>query len=218
MRSHNGEATLLLVRHGETEWNITSRIQGYLDSPLSALGSEQGRRVAEHLSRLEIKAVYASDVGRATVTADLIARHHGLTVQQLPALRERCYGDFEGHTLEELTQQNEAAVKTWLADRQRFAPPNGETQPQLAARVMAALYEIAGKHLGELVAVATHGGPIKSALLEIMQAPITAWNRTWVSNGSITILRGTPELLRIACYNDTCHLDSTLVRPTGIEN
>ncbi len=218
MRSHSGEATLLLIRHGETEWNITGRIQGYRDSALSALGREQGRRVAERLSNLRLAAVYASDAGRATVTADLIARHHGLIVQQLPALRERCYGDFEGHTLEELSRQNEALVKTWLADRQQLAPPNGETQPEMAARVMAALYEIAGKHLGELVAVATHGGPIKSALLAILQAPISAWHHTWVSNGSITTLRGTQELLRVACYNDTCHLDSTLIKPAGIEN
>lgn len=218
MRARGGEATLILVRHGETEWNLSGRIQGHLDSPLTALGSEQGRRVTERLSGFKIGAVYASDVGRATVTAELIATPHGLTVTQVGALRERCYGDFEGRTLQELSQHDAATVKTWLADRQQLAPPHGETQPQMAERVVTALREIAGKHLGEMVAVATHGGPIKSAVFSILQAPLSAWDRTWVSNGSITILRGKPELLRVACYNDTCHLDSTFVRAKGIED
>ncbi len=71
---------------------------------------------------------------------------------------------------------------------------------------MKALSEIISRHPGTTVVVSTHGGPIKSAVFAVLEIPVTSWDRTWVANGSITVLRGTPDSLRIATYNDTCHL------------
>ena len=94
--------TLILVRHGETEWNLAGRIQGHTDSRLTERGREEGRRVAERLANLEVAAVYASDLGRARETGEIIAAPHGLSVQTAPDLRERCYGEFEGKTLAQI--------------------------------------------------------------------------------------------------------------------
>jgi probable phosphoglycerate mutase len=210
--------TLILVRHGETEWNLAGRIQGRLDSQLTPLGVEQGKRAAERLARLPIAAVYASDTGRARHTGELLATPHGLAVRVNEDLRERCYGDFEGLTLEELRQRDADAVARWLADRQRLAPPGGETQPDLSRRVMAALHSIAADHSGDAVAVAAHGGPIKSALFAILAIPIDSWDHTWVTNGSITILRAVGAQLKLAAYNDTCHLDFEISPTRGVEN
>jgi len=200
---------LILVRHGETQWNLEGRIQGQSDSQLTSRGAAEGRRAAERLAGLKLAAVYASDSGRARETADLIAAPHRLDVITKPELRERCYGEFEGKTGPEIRETDAEALQTWLSDRQRVAPPGGETQAELSERVMRALREIAGAHPGETVAVATHGGPIKSAVFAILDIPIDSWNRTWIANGSVTVLRGTPEELRVASFNDTSHLDQT---------
>jgi len=211
-------ATLVLVRHGETAWNVAGRIQGHSDSGLTSLGREQGRRTAERLAGLDISTVYASDLGRARETGEMIAVPHGLDVKTVQGLRERCYGALGGRTGEEIRGETPEVFERWLGDRQRLAPPGGETQQELSERVLGALREIAGAHPGETVVVATHGGPIKSALFAVLAIPIGSWDRTWVSNGSLTVLRGNRRELKVACFNDTAHLDFSMVRGPAIED
>jgi broad specificity phosphatase PhoE len=210
---------VILARHGETEWNLSGRIQGYGDSPLTPLGGEQSRRVAERVASMKISAVYASSSGRARDMGELIAAQHGLPVTLVEDLRERCYGCYEGLTLAEIREKDGAALAKWLShpNREQLAPPGGETQAEMSQRVMAAVRDITARHPGETVAVATHGGPIKSIVFAILDIPTTAWDRTWVTNGSLTTIRGTPDDLRVACFNDTCHLDSVATRPRSIE-
>ncbi len=83
---------------------------------------------------------------------------------------------------------------------------------------MNALREIMAAHPGRTVAVSTHGGPIKSAIYEILRIPSSLWRLTWIENGSITVLRGTPDSVRVATFNDTCHLEATTAaRPDDVE-
>ena len=207
MNDEQQRTTLILVRHGETEWNVERRVQGQIDSPLTARGRAQARRAAERLAETNVRAVYSSDAGRARETAELVAVPHGLTVAVRPALRERSYGILEGKTIEQVAREDTGWLEAWLADRLRLAPPEGETQPELSQRVMSALHDIGAAHAGEQVVVSTHGGPMKSAVFDILQVPISSWDRTWIPNGSITVLVGTPERLLVAAFNDTCHLD-----------
>jgi broad specificity phosphatase PhoE len=207
MNDEPQRTTLILVRHGETQWNVERRVQGQFDAPLTVRGRAQARRTAERLAALSVRAVYSSDSGRARETAELIAAPHELTVALRPALRERSYGVLEGKTMEEAAGDDTGWLEAWRADRLRLAPPEGETQPELARRVMSALHEIAAAHAGERVVVSTHGGPIKSAVFDILQVPVSSWDRTWIPNGSITVLVGNPERLLVVAFNDTCHLD-----------
>jgi len=218
MEQDKDRTTLILVRHGETEWNVAGRIQGHSDSRLTARGAEQGRRAAERLAGLDISTVYASDLGRARETGEIIAAPHGLAVKTVQGLRERCYGAFEGRTAEEIRGETPDVFERWLGDRQGLAPPEGETQHELSERVMGALGEIAGAHPGETVVVATHGGPIKSAVFAVLEIPIESWDRAWVSNGSVTILKGDQGELKVACFNDTSHLDVEAARREGVED
>jgi broad specificity phosphatase PhoE len=218
MEQAQDRTTLILVRHGETEWNLSGRIQGHLDSRLTESGREHAQRAAARLAGLRIAAVYASDLGRARETGEIIAAPHGLEVRTMRELRERNYGRFEGMNREEIEVAEPGAFETWLADRQRLAPPAGETQLELSDRVMRAVREIVGTHPGDTVVVAGHGGPIKSAFFAVLEIPIDSWDRTWVSNGSVTILRGTPSELRVACFNDTSHLDGAIAPTRGVEN
>jgi broad specificity phosphatase PhoE len=206
MNDEQQRTTLILVRHGETEWNVERRVQGQVDSQLTARGRAQARRAAERLAEMNVRAVYSSDAGRARETAELIAAPHGLTIALRPALRERSYGILEGKTMEEAAREDTGWLDAWLADRLRLAPPEGETQPELSQRVMSALRDIVAAHAGEHVVVSTHGGPMKSAVFDILQIPISSWDRTWIPNGSITVLRGTADRMQVAAFNDTCHL------------
>jgi broad specificity phosphatase PhoE len=212
------DATLILVRHGETAWNREGRWQGQHDPSLTEVGREQGRRIAQRLAGVEVSAVYSSDLSRARETAELVAASHGLQVRLREELRERSFGVLEGKTPEEAARSEGVWFLTWQADHLRQAPPAGESQPAMCERVMAALYQIAEAHPGERVVVVTHGGPIKSAIFHLLSIPLGLWRLAWVSNGSITTLRGTPDVMRVATLNDTCHLEMGLPSSDGTED
>jgi broad specificity phosphatase PhoE len=201
----NQDTTLILIRHGETTWNVEGRVQGHRNAPLSERGRQQAQHLAQHLAKAKIQAVYSSDSSRALETANLIAAVHRLQVFPSEELRERNYGVIEGKTLTEAARTQGTWFLTWQENRHN-APPAGESQQQMCERIMHALRTIAAAHPGQTVVVSTHGGPVKSAVYEILRIPLALWRLTWIANGSITILCGIPDLMRVACFNDTCHL------------
>jgi broad specificity phosphatase PhoE len=137
--------TLLLVRHGETDWNAAGRLQGHTDRPLNEYGRRQARELAERLTGERIAAVYTSDLARARETAEIIAAPLDLEVVLEPGLREKNWGNWEG-----LTADERASVE--------YA---GESTEAHRARVLDALNRIAEAHPGERVVVVTHGGSLR---------------------------------------------------------
>jgi probable phosphoglycerate mutase len=137
--------TLLLVRHGETDWNAEGRLQGHTDRPLNDHGRRQAAALAERLADDEIDAVYASDLARARETAEILAGRLGLPVVTDPDLRERNWGNWEGLTGTE-------------RDRVDYV---GEDREAHGARVIQAVRRIAEHHPGERVVVVTHGGSLR---------------------------------------------------------
>ena len=144
-------ATLLLARHGETDWNRDGRWQGWADPPLNDLGRAQAAALAEQLRTTPFDAVYSSDLRRAHETAEILAAPHGVPIVVDPALREIDVGSWSGLTRAEI------AVRFPNGDR-----PDGETHEQHAARVRAAVTRIARDHPGGRVLVVGHGGTIRS--------------------------------------------------------
>lgn len=154
---------IFLARHGETEWNRVGRWQGKTDIPLSDVGRTQAHALRERMRGRGIARVYASDLGRARETADIVAAALGLTPVTLDErLRERGFGCFEGLTRAECELHHPAAWARYLADR-RSTPPDAEPQAQVVARMIAALTEIAtaAPQDGAVLAV-SHGGAIRS--------------------------------------------------------
>jgi broad specificity phosphatase PhoE len=144
--------TLLLVRHGETDWNAAGRLQGHTDRPLNEHGRRQSRRLAERLEGDGIAAIYASDLARARETAEIVGERLRLTVAVDPDLREKNWGTWEGLTSEERLHVE-------------FA---GETTEEHRERVLRAVRRIAERHPGERVLVVTHGGSLRR-----LQAAVT---------------------------------------------
>jgi broad specificity phosphatase PhoE len=151
---------ILLVRHGETEWNRLHRWQGHTDTPLNDTGRAQARELAHTLAGERVDAVYSSDLSRASETAAAIAGEHGLAVLVDPDLREIDVGGREGLTREEVEQ--------------RFPDGgwNGETREEHAARVLRALHRIADRHPDGRVVVVGHGGTLRRAQEAALVEPL----------------------------------------------
>jgi broad specificity phosphatase PhoE len=154
-------ATLLLVRHGETDWNATHRWQGFTGPRLNDLGRQQARQLADRLDGKQIDSIYSSDSIRAVETARIVADRFGVEVRQDPRLREVNFGEWEGLTREEINERYAGAFSEWDTCK-LAAPTGGETDREMADRVLDAVCEIARNHVTERTLVVTSGGPIRA--------------------------------------------------------
>jgi broad specificity phosphatase PhoE len=143
--------TLLVARHGETDWNRHGRWQGWADPPLNDTGRAQARRLADELRDIAFDAVYSSDLRRAVETAEILAAPHGKPVVSDEGLREIDVGSWSGLTRAEIAERFPGGER-----------PDGETHEQHAERVRVAVMRIARAHLGERILLVTHGGTIRS--------------------------------------------------------
>jgi probable phosphoglycerate mutase len=148
---------ILLVRHGETDWNRDRRMQGHSDQPLNDTGRGQARALADELAKEPLEAVYSSDLSRAQETARIVADAHGLQVTTLPDLRERHFGTWEGLSDAEIQERFPEQIASG-------ALGDGETREEMDRRVLEALQQIAREHPGSTVLVVSHGGPLRSVL------------------------------------------------------
>jgi 2,3-bisphosphoglycerate-dependent phosphoglycerate mutase len=157
--------TLILVRHGETDWNRDGRWQGQADAPLNERGREQARALAEQLAGEPVDAVYSSDLSRARETAEIIAaRLDREPVEVDPRLREVNVGGWSGLTMAEIEARYPAEVALWRTGDPAHAFAGGETYAAMGERVVDALAEIASRHPDDNVVVVLHGGSIRGAL------------------------------------------------------
>ena len=207
---------IIAIRHGETDWNVDTRIQGQLDIPLSATGRRQAERLAEALSDEPLTAIYASDLLRAWETAEYLGRAQGLQVTREQALRERSFGHFEGKTFAEIEVQLPEQSLRWRKRDPEFAPLGGESLLALHSRVVDAAARLAAQHPGELIALVGHGGVMdvlyRAATRLDIQAP-----RTWkLGNAAINRLLWTPEGFTLVGWADTQHLDDAVLDDTSV--
>lgn len=156
---------LVLVRHGETDWNVEGRYQGQADPPLNERGKAQARQVAEALRPIGIDVIYSSPLRRAWQTAEIIAQTLGVPLFAEPRLMEIHQGDWQGRLRAEIAAKYPELFQRWLTDPWHVTPPGGESLQQVQARVYAAVDEILARHRGQTVALVTHRIPI--ALLKV---------------------------------------------------
>jgi broad specificity phosphatase PhoE len=150
--------TLILVRHGETDWNAQHRWQGHSDTSLNDAGRGQAHRLAEGLPRVD--ALYSSDLARARETAEIIAGTMGIEVRFDERLRERGFGSWEGLTMDEIESAYPEDKRRWLAGSGAGAL-DAEPFDAFAARVGSFVEDVGRAHAGEEVLVVAHGGTIR---------------------------------------------------------
>ena len=196
---------LILVRHGETEWNAQRRYQGQTDVPLSALGIQQAELIAERLATLKIDAVYASDLIRAWETAQIIAEKCGLNVLSEPCLRELKFGVLEGLTFDEAQAQYPGMIAAWQEDFNN-APEGAETIDLFNTRIVSLLEDLKQKHDEQVVLLVAHGG----SLSEILRVALSlSRQKRWyleMENASLSEVLIAEDYVSLKRLNDTCHL------------
>ena len=184
------------VRHGETAWNKSRIFQGHTDIPLNETGIEQVKRSAEYLADKKIEAVYSSDLTRAVQTGDIIARLHNLQLIKDSRLREINFGKWEGLNFNEISEKYKEDLDAWVNDIINTRPTEGGMVKEVLRDLLSFLNDVVLLGYSE-VAVATHGGAIKTLIWHARGGQVELWEQE-VSLGSITILDYEHNSSRIA--------------------
>lgn len=163
---------IYLLRHGEVEGASTRRFIGHLDVPLSAEGERQCAAQAERLRATGLTAVFSSDLGRSRRSAEIIGAPHGLRPTIVPALREMDMGRWDGLTATQIKEREPAAFADWMSRIGEFPFPEGESVPDLLARVAPAFDAIVAGHAGRPIAIVAHGGPNRALLCRMLGLPL----------------------------------------------
>ena len=204
----NTSTRILAIRHGETAWNVDTRIQGHLDIPLNDTGRWQAERVAQAVASHDtVHAVYSSDLRRAHDTARAIAGATRAPLQTHTGLRERGFGRFEGKTYAEVAELWPEDSEHWRRRTPDWSPEGGESLLQVRERIARTLGELAERHAGEQIVLVAHGGVMdqlyRLATGQDLQAP-----RTWqLGNAAINRLLWSGQGLSLIGWSDTTHLD-----------
>jgi 2,3-bisphosphoglycerate-dependent phosphoglycerate mutase len=202
---------VLAIRHGETAWNVATRIQGKLDIGLNDAGRKQAQRLGAALgmnqAREPIAAIYSSDLWRAYDTALSISQAINVPVVTDEGLRERGFGVFEGKTFDEIAQLWPDQSQRWRQRDPHFAPKGGESLVEFSERILTASQALAARHPGEQIALVAHGGVMdvlyRAATGQSIQAP-----RTWsLGNAVINRLLWSPTAFTLVGWNDAQHLE-----------
>ncbi len=210
---------IIAIRHGETAWNVETRLQGHTDIALNAHGTWQAERAALALADEDIAAIYTSDLSRARATAEAIAQRssqdQARAVRPTPGLRERGFGVLEGHTYAQIAERWPDESERWRRRDPDFAPPRGESLLQVRTRVADTVHALAQAHTGEQIVLVAHGGVLDTlyrlATGQDLQAP-----RTWdLGNAAINRLLWTSDSLTVVGWADTRHLDTALLDETS---
>ena len=196
---------IYLIRHGETEWNKTGRLQGNANILLSPEGVRQAKLLAEHTPFHTVDAIYSSDLSRAVKTAEILAEKFNLPVIQERGFRETNFGDWEGRPLSELAIGDDS-FKYFFTKPDKVHPKNGETFLQCQARVMTALEEIVAEHDNQSVVVVSHGAAIRLILCAALTMPIRKMWAISQFNMAVNILCVEEGNAVVELVNSTLHL------------
>ncbi len=167
--------TILLARHGETDWNAVGRWQGHTDRALTERGRRQAVELAERLANANIDAVYSSDLLRAVETAEPVAKRLGLPLQTLRELREVDVGTWAGLTRDEVAERFPDGFRRWSEWQTGWE--DGETYDEMGKRVVSAILKLADEHRGGRILVVSHGGSIRALHAAAAGIDIAAFRR-----------------------------------------
>lgn len=206
---------ILLIRHGETAWNAVRKLQGHLDIPLNAEGRRQAKALAAGLQQEKLAAIISSDLQRAMQTAGEIARLQGISTRIDAALRERCFGDFEGKLYSELPELYPDEYAHWRSRDPDFHFPAkqddannvGESIREFQQRTINAILHYATQYQGKKIAIVAHGGVLECAYRAAMNLPLNAERTITIYNASINRFHIQDKLLTLINWGERAHLE-----------
>lgn len=203
---------ILIIRHGETPWNVERRVQGWHDVALNDNGQRQAQTLATFLAQRHqdgtepLHALYSSDLTRAQETASIVDQALKLGLQTVAGVRERRYGVLEGLLFTKLHEQNPAAAKVWAAREPDGIIEGAETLNQFRTRVVQALNELAAKHPNQRIAVVTHGGAMDIIWRQAASVALQDPQRAKLLNASINRIAINDGQWSLIDWGNTEHL------------
>lgn len=197
---------LILVRHGETDWNRTGRCQGISDVVLNDNGRKQALELGLSLKAEKIAAVYSSDLARAISTAEEIARHHELTVEIDSDLREMDQGDFEGLLFSEIRERYADIMTEWRDNPETLRIPSGESLAEVQERALRAFEKLCGRHDGETIVAVSHNLTITTLLCEFTGVGLSGFRSFGIQAASRSTVFLSGGKVVVGDLNDISHL------------
>ncbi len=210
--------SLIVIRHGETDWNRQHRFQGQIDVPLNALGLEQARRLGQRLAAEPVDALIVSDLLRTRQTAQAVADTQGCSAKIDPLWREQGFGILEGLDVPTIRSQHADLWAQWLRHEADYSlPQGGESNTAFHARTMAALQALLAVHAGQRVVVVTHGGVLDMLWRSAHGLSLTGPRECEIPNTGINRLHWSGGRLHIDGWADVAHLGGLPPQPSTVQ-
>ena len=197
---------IVLVRHGQTEWNKFERFRGRVDIDLDETGRKQAEAAAEKIAQWEISAIYSSPLKRTMSTAQFAADRLGLAVQPLEEINDMDFGEWQGLSIEETRRKYSSLFDLWRYRPEKLEIPGAETLEDVRKRALAAIDEVMAKHEDETIALVSHRVVCKVLLCHVLGLDNSHFWQIAQDTTAINLFEiwdGRPSVLLI---NDTCHL------------
>ena len=201
----------IFVRHGETEWNVTGRYQGQTDVPLSEKGRAQAEALGKRFADIHVDEVYSSPLKRAYDTARAIAEPKGLPIHKVDGIKELNFGEWDGLTKEQLTEQFGEAFVKYRIEPFHYPMAGEGTLNRAKLRVGAALEDIKEefRHTDKTIVVVAHGGILKLAIFYLLDISSRLYRCIELDNTSLTIIDVEEDRCILRILNDAHHLDGS---------
>ena len=192
---------ILLIRHGQTDWNLNGRIMGYRPIPLNAVGRRQSEALRGVLGPLRLKAIYTSPILRAVETARLMAKGRRVRILKAPEVREIEYGDWVGRTFEEVSKERNYRI--YHTTPRHACAPGGERMTEVHKRVVGFIEKLRKRHREGRIAVVSHADVIKVILVHYLNLDLNELLRIRIDNGALSSLSFNGSQTRVLGVN--CH-------------
>lgn len=218
--SESEASRIILVRHGQTEWNDGARFQGHLDSSLTPVGVAQAESIGRRIAQEQVTALYSSDLGRARHTADLIAASVKLSVYTDARLRERSLGVFQGLNRQEVATKYPEEMKRYYTRDPHYVVPDGQSAMQHFEIGLECLEELAGRHAGETAVVVTHGGLVQGMFRYVTGLGFEAPRRFAIRNAAYNMFLRDEAGWALETWGDITHYPKEIInsRAFHVEN
>lgn len=197
---------IILVRHGQTEWNREERFRGRVDIDLDETGVRQAEAAADKIARWDVAAIYSSPLKRAMATAQIIASHLGLPVEPLDGIIDMDFGIWQGLSIGEARRRYGEFFDVWLHSPQRLKIPEGETLEDVQRRAVATIDDMVARHQNETVALVSHRVVCKVLLCHLLGVDNSHFWQVAQDNAAINLFELGEGWSSLRLLNDTCHL------------
>lgn len=199
--------TILLVRHAQTESNITGFYMGWSNEDLNKVGYTQARRLSSRLASLPIASVYTSPLRRAYTTAAILAEPHKLEPQVLDDVIEIRLGDWQGLHADEIKRRWPELWWQSRIDPSELTMPNGESLSEVTERAIQAFDRVVGANRGKQAVIVTHDVIVKVLVAHVLGVSNSIYRRFEIANASLSVIRVVNGSSQLAMLNDTSHLE-----------